>query len=145
MYCFSRHSISKRLLQTIELIQLAVFEGNLIRKILQEGEWWFAVIDIVEVLTGSSIPKRYWSDLKRKLAKEGYSELYEKIVQLKFAAADGKFYSTDCANTETMFRIIQSMGLDEYDPTSAGGRLLRSGKSVIFWPNSFDFMSTCRV
>jgi DNA-damage-inducible protein D len=53
-----------------------------IRKILHEGEWWFSVIDVVEVLTGSSIPKRYWSDLKRKLAKEGYSQLYENIVQL---------------------------------------------------------------
>ena len=48
-----------------------------IRKILYEGEWWFSVIDIVEELNGSSIPKRYWSDLKRKLVKEGYIELYE--------------------------------------------------------------------
>jgi len=70
----------------------------------------------VKVLTGSSIPKRYWSDLKRKLAKEGYSELYEKIVQLKFAAADGKFYATDCADTETMFRIIQSIPSPKVEP-----------------------------
>ncbi len=75
-----------------ELIRVAVFEGKHIRKILHEDEWWFSAIDVVEILTGSSIPKRYWSDLKRKLAKEGYSELYEKIVQLKFAAVDGKFY-----------------------------------------------------
>jgi len=88
-----------------ELIQLAAFEGNQIRKVLHEEEWWFSVIDIVQVLTGSSIPKRYWSDLKRKLAKEGYSELYEKIVQLKFAAADGKFYATDCASTDVWERM----------------------------------------
>jgi DNA-damage-inducible protein D len=75
-----------------ELIRVAVFEGKHIRKIIHEGGWWFAVIDIVEVLTGSSIPKRYWSDLKRKLAKEGYSELYEKIVQLKFADYAGRGY-----------------------------------------------------
>jgi hypothetical protein len=99
-----------------ELIRVAVFEGKHIRKILHEGEWWFAVIDIVEVLTGSSIPKRYWSDLKRKLAKEGYFELYEKIVQLKFVAADGKYYSTDCADTETMFRIIQSVPSPKVEP-----------------------------
>ena len=99
-----------------EMIRVAVFEGKNIRKIIHEGGWWFAVIDIVEVLTGSSIPKRYWSDLKRKLAKEGYSELYEKIVQLKFAAADGKFYATDCADTETMFRIIQSIPSPKVEP-----------------------------
>jgi DNA-damage-inducible protein D len=99
-----------------ELIRVAVFEGKHIRKIFHDGEWWFAVIDIVEVLTGSSIPKRYWSDLKRKLAKEGYFELYEKIVQLKFVAADGKYYSTDCADTETMFRIIQSVPSPKVEP-----------------------------
>jgi DNA-damage-inducible protein D len=101
---------------TNELERVAVFEGKHIRKIVYEGEWWFAVVDIVEVLTGSSIPKRYWSDLKRKLAKEGYPELYEKIVQLKFAAADGKLYATDCADTETMFRIIQSIPSPKVEP-----------------------------
>ena len=99
-----------------DMARIAVFEGKHIRKILHEGEWWFAVIDIVAVLTGSSIPKRYWSDLKRKLAKEGYIELYEKIVQLKFAATDGKLYATDCADTETMFRIIQSIPSPKVEP-----------------------------
>jgi len=99
-----------------DLIRVAVFEGKHIRKIMHEGEWWFSVVDIVEVLTGSSIPKRYWSDLKRKLVKEGYMELYDKIVQLKFAAADGKHYATDCANTETMFRIIQSIPSPKVEP-----------------------------
>ncbi|MEI6209882.1 MAG: BRO family protein [Desulfuromonadales bacterium] len=99
-----------------DLIRVAVFEGKHIRKIMREGEWWFSVVDIVEVLTGSSIPKRYWSDLKRKLIKEGYSELYDKIVQLKFAAADGKYYASDCAHTETMFRIIQSIPSPKIEP-----------------------------
>jgi prophage antirepressor-like protein len=99
-----------------DLIRVAVFEGKHIRKIMHLDEWWFSVIDIVEVLTDSNIPKRYWSDLKRKLAKEGYSELYDKIVQLKFAAADGKYYATDCANTETMFRIIQSIPSPKVEP-----------------------------
>ena len=58
-------------------------------------QWYFSIIDVVEILTNSSIPKRYWSDLKNKLKKEG-SEVYEKIVQLKFIASDGKKYATDC-------------------------------------------------
>ena len=60
-------------------------------------QWFFSIIDVVEILTGSTIPKRYWSDLKKKLTKEG-SQLYEKIVQLKFEASDGKKYATDCLN-----------------------------------------------
>jgi hypothetical protein len=96
--------------------KLAVFEGKKIRKTIHNNEWWFSIIDVIEVLTDSSIPKRYWSDLKRKLVTEGYSELYEKIVQLKFAATDGKFYATDCANTETMFRIIQSIPSPKVEP-----------------------------
>lgn len=99
-----------------EPAKIAIFEGKHIRKMMHGGDWWFSIIDIVEVLTGSSIPKRYWSDLKRKLTKEGYAELYENIVQLKFAAADGKLYATDCANTETMFRIIQSIPSPKVEP-----------------------------
>lgn len=99
-----------------DVIRVAFFEGKRIRKIMNDGEWWFSVIDIVDVLTASSTPKRYWSDLKRKLAKEGYIELYDKIVQLKFVAADGKYYATDCANTETMFRIIQSIPSPKIEP-----------------------------
>lgn len=99
-----------------DLIRVAFFEGKRIRKIMNEGEWWFSVIDIIDVLTASKTPKRYWSDLKRKVAKEGYSELYDKIVRLKLVAADGKYYATDCANTETMFRIIQSIPSPNVEP-----------------------------
>jgi len=70
-------------MSNIEDNKLAVFQGKHIRKLFHEGEWWFSIIDVIEVLTESSIPKRYWSDLKRKLPKEGFSEAYEKIVQLK--------------------------------------------------------------
>lgn len=58
-------------------------------------KWYFSIIDIIEVLTGSSNPRRYWSDLKRKLIKEGFSQLYEIIVQLKLESSDGKKYVTD--------------------------------------------------
>jgi hypothetical protein len=63
-------------------------------------------VDVVGVLTESTIPKRYWSDLKIKLKEEGF-ESYDKIVQLKLKAGDEKDYETDCANTEGIFRIIE--------------------------------------
>lgn len=72
-------------------------------------KWYFSMIDIIEVLTGSSNPRRYWSDLKRKLIKEGFSQLYEIIVQLKLESSDGKKYVTDCTDTEGLLRIIQSI------------------------------------
>jgi len=99
-----------------ELIRVAVFEGKHICKVMHEGEWWFSVVDIIEVLSGSSIPKRYWSDLKNKLVSEGFTEAYEKIVRLKMVAPDGKMRLTDCANTETMFRIIQSIPSPKVEP-----------------------------
>ncbi len=94
---------------------LVVFEGAKIRRTWHEDQWHFSVIDIVGALTDSSIPRRYWSDLKIKLNEEGF-ELYDKIVQLKLPSADGKNYNTDCANTESMFRIIQSIPSPKAEP-----------------------------
>jgi len=99
-----------------EASKLAVFEGKRIRKVLHEGEWWFSIIDVVEVLVGGDRPRKYWSDLKQKLMAEGYIEVSEKIGQLKMAAPDGKQRFTDCANTETMFRIIQSIPSSKVEP-----------------------------
>ena len=79
-------------------------------------KWYFSIIDILETLTGSSNPRRYWSDLKRKLTKEGFSQLYEIIVQLKLESSDGKKYSTDCADTEGLLRIIQSIPSPKAEP-----------------------------
>ncbi len=103
-------------MSTEETSRLAVFEGKQIRKILHEGEWWFSIIDVVEVLVGGDRPRKYWNDLKKKLAAEGYSELSEKIGQLKMAAPDGKQRLTDCANTETLFRVIQSIPSPKVEP-----------------------------
>ena len=89
---------------------IALFEGKEIRR-QWDGEkelWYFSIIDVIQVLTDSSIPRRYWSDLKIKLQKEG-SQVYEKIVQLKMPSSDGKYYLTDVADTEVMLRIIQSI------------------------------------
>ncbi|HYK77509.1 MAG TPA: Bro-N domain-containing protein, partial [Daejeonella sp.] len=97
--------------------KIAIFEQKEIRRYYdaEKGMWYFSVIDVIEILTGSSIPKRYWSDLKKKLTKEG-SQLYEKIVQLKFEAADGKKYATDCLNTPNLLRLIQSIPSPNAEP-----------------------------
>ncbi|MEK6969619.1 MAG: Bro-N domain-containing protein [Nanoarchaeota archaeon] len=94
---------------------LVIFQGKNVRRIWHNDEWWFSVIDIVAILTDSSIPKRYWSDLKVKLLEEGF-EPYDKIVQLKLPAEDGKLRETDCANTKNMFRIIQSIPSQKAEP-----------------------------
>jgi len=97
--------------------KLIVFKGGTIRRILHNNEWWFSVVDVCGALSESSNPKRYWSDLKRKLKRESASEQpYEKIVRLKLSSIDGKQRDTDCANTETLFRIIQSIPSPRAEP-----------------------------
>jgi len=80
---------------------VAIFNESKIRRCWDGKKelWYFSVIDVIAVLSGSSIPKRYWSDLKTKLDQEG-SEVYEKIVRLKMKASDGKLRLTDCMSTE---------------------------------------------
>jgi hypothetical protein len=90
--------------------------GKAIRKVLHQDEWWFSIIDVVEVLVGGDRPRKYWNDLKTKLASEGYDQLSENIGQLKLLSRDGKAYFTDCANTETLFRIIQSIPSPKVEP-----------------------------
>ncbi|MBS3088564.1 Bro-N domain-containing protein [Candidatus Pacearchaeota archaeon] len=94
---------------------IAIFNGKSIRRKLVDDKWFFSVVDIIEVLTDSSIPRRYWSDLKIKLKEEGF-ELYDKIVQLKLKSGDGKEYETDCADTELILRIIQSIPSKKAEP-----------------------------
>jgi len=81
----------------------------------EKEQWYFSVIDVIEILTGTSIPKRYWSDLKKKLTTEG-SEVYEKIVRLKMPAEVGKSRETDVADTETLLRLIQSIPSPKAEP-----------------------------
>ena len=96
--------------------KIAIFKGKEIRKIIYKNEWWFSVIDVVEVLTKTDRPRKYWNDLKKKLVKEGYAEVSAKIGQLKLEAPDGKLRETDCANTETIFRIIQTIPSPKAEP-----------------------------
>ncbi len=99
-----------------ETDKIIVFQEKQIRRIWHAEEWWFAVVDVVEVLTESGRPRKYWSDLKKKLVNEGFAQLSEIIGQLKIPAADGKLYTTDCANTQGMFRIIQSIPSPKAEP-----------------------------
>ncbi len=98
--------------------KLQLFEDKRIRTAWDEEkeEWYFSVVDVVAVLTDSENPRRYWSDLKRKLNAEGASEVYEKIVQLKLLAPDGKKRLTDVADTEQLLRIIQSIPSPKAEP-----------------------------
>ena len=94
-----------------------LFEGKEIRSIWNSDkeEYYFSIVDVIEVLTDSIIPKRYWTDLKRKLVNEG-SEVYEKIVRLKLKASDGKMRETDTLDTEGIFRLIESVPSSKAEP-----------------------------
>jgi hypothetical protein len=94
---------------------LVVFQGKGIRRIWHDGQWHFSIVDVIEVLTESARPRKYWNDLKAKLLSEGF-ELSAKIGQLKMPSSDGKLYETDCTNTETMFRLIQSIPSKKAEP-----------------------------
>ncbi len=99
------------------LKDLALFDQQSVRRFWDEEKelWWFSIIDVILILTNSSRSRKYWNDLKTKLQKEG-SELSEKIGQLKMLANDGKKYLTDCADTETMLRLIQSIPSSKAEP-----------------------------
>ena len=94
---------------------LVVFQDRKIRRIWHNDEWWFSVVDVVEALTESNNPRNYWSMLKTREAEQGI-ELSTNCVQLKLPAEDGKLRETDCANTRTLFRIIQSIPSKKAEP-----------------------------
>lgn len=100
----------------LTITKVALFEGKKIRKVFHQDEWWFSIVDVIEILTNSTRPRKYWNDLKTKLAQEGYFEVSEKIGQLKMEAPDGKQRETDIANTETTLRIIQSIPSPKAEP-----------------------------
>jgi DNA-damage-inducible protein D len=99
----------------METSQIALFKGKQIRKTLHNDEWWFSVVDVCEVLTDSSDAGAYWRKLKQRLIAEG-SEVVTFCHGLKLEATDGKKYETDCADTEGIFRIIQSIPSPKAEP-----------------------------
>lgn len=98
--------------------QIQFFENAKIRVVWDEAEekYYFSVVDVIAALTESSLAKRYWTDLKRRLKAEGADEVYAKIVQLKMPAADGKNYATDAADLEQILRIVQSIPSKKAEP-----------------------------
>lgn len=100
------------------MTDIKLFESKKIRSHWdsKSEKWYFSIIDVVEILTESDNPRRYWSDLKRKLINEGAGELYDKIVQFKMKSSDGKLRLTDCADTEALLRIIQSIPSPKAEP-----------------------------
>ncbi len=87
--------------------QIQLFENAKIRIVWDDEaeKYYFSVVDVIAVLTESTVAKRYWTDLKRRLKAEGADEVYAKIVQLKMPAADGKNYATDAADLEQCTRV----------------------------------------
>jgi len=96
--------------------RIAVFKGREIRKIIFNNEWWFSVVDVVAALTDSINPRDYWYKMKIREKEDAGIELSTICRQLKMQSADGKKYETDCANTEGIFRIIQSIPSPKAEP-----------------------------
>jgi DNA-damage-inducible protein D len=105
-------------MNNMDTTKIAFFKGKKIRKIIYNNEWWFSVIDIVQVLTDqvdNHTARKYWNKLAQRLRDEG-SEVVTNCHQLKLIAEDGKMRETDCADTEGIFRIIQSIPSPKAEP-----------------------------
>lgn len=96
--------------------RIALFETNKIRKLIFNHEWWFSVVDIISVLTNSQNPSVYWRVLKKRLIDEGSNETVTKCNSFKMISTDGKMRLTDCANTKTLLRLVQSIPSSKVEP-----------------------------
>ena len=96
--------------------KIAIFKGRQIRKTLYDNQWWFSVVDVIEALTDSGRPSVYWTAMKARVQNEAEFQLSTFCRQLKLLAPDGKMRETDCANTEGIFRIIQSIPSPKAEP-----------------------------
>lgn len=102
----------------METTKIALFKGEKIRRIIYQNKWWFSVVDVVQALTDQAddyTARKYWNKLSQRIRNEG-SEVVTFCHQLKLEASDGKKYETDCANTEGIFRIIQSIPSPKAEP-----------------------------
>ena len=93
---------------------LTNFEGNEIRKIWHDEEWYFSIVDVVTILSNTNNPNRYWTDLKRKIQKE--SQSYDFFVSMKLAGKDGRKRLTDCTNIDGLLRIVMSVSSPKAEP-----------------------------
>ncbi len=96
--------------------KIVLFQENTIRRIWHNEAWWFAVVDVIAVLTESTNPGVYWRVMKKRLSEEGANESVTNCNSFKFAAADGKMRSVDCANTQTLLRLIMSIPSPKAEP-----------------------------
>ncbi len=97
--------------------KLAVFQEKEIRRVWHKDEWWFSIVDVVEALTESPQPSRYWNELRARMQSEsGNDELFANTEKLKMKSLDGKMRGTEAANTESMFRLIQSIPSPKAEP-----------------------------
>ena len=104
----------------INTTKIAFFQKKEIRKTIHKNEWWFSVVDIIAALTDSANPNDYWYRMKVRVKDEDGFQLSTICRQLKLESSDGKKYETDCANTEGIFRIIQSIPSPKAEPLSIG-------------------------
>ncbi len=109
------HAMQKQINNPVDSTKIALFKGKQIRKVLHQGEWWFSVVDVCEALTDSPDAGAYWRKLKQRLVEE-QSEVVTFCHGLKLPAPDGKMRETDCADTEGMFRVIQSIPSPKAEP-----------------------------
>ncbi len=100
----------------MESTKIVLFKGKKIRKTIFEAEWWFSVVDVIAVLTDSANPRDYWYKMKNRVKDQDGVELSTFCRQLKLESTDHKLYETDCANTEGIFRIIQSIPSPKAEP-----------------------------
>ncbi|MCX5726963.1 MAG: Bro-N domain-containing protein [Candidatus Saganbacteria bacterium] len=100
----------------METTKIALFKGRKIRRKLHKNEWWFSIVDVVEALTDSANPRDYWYKMKIRVKDDEGFQLSTLCRQLKLESSDGKRYETDCADTEGVFRIIQSIPSPKAEP-----------------------------
>lgn len=100
----------------MEDTKIALFKGKQIRRVLFQKEWWFSVVDVIEALTDSARPSAYWTAMKARVKDDSEVQLSTICRQLNLESSDGKKYETDCADTEGIFRIIQSIPSPKAEP-----------------------------
>ncbi|MFT6077450.1 MAG: hypothetical protein ACJATU_000654 [Rickettsiales bacterium] len=113
---FIKLKIPKTMTNPDQFPKISLFKGKKIRKTIHQNEWWFSVIDVVSALTESINPRDYWFKIKIRVKKDDNIQLSTICRQLKLEAEDGKMRETDCANTEGIFRIIQSIPSPKAEP-----------------------------
>jgi DNA-damage-inducible protein D len=120
--------------------RIVVFGAKRIRRIWHEEQWFFSVVDIIAALTDSTSPRKYWDAMKRREQEATGLQLSTFCRQLKLTAADGKSYMTEVVNTESAFRIIQSIPSPKAEPSSAGWPRSATSASrrlrIPNWPSS---------